>query len=1476
VGGTVNSLIEMDAGNDVVIYNGSDINNTIDGGNGTDSIYLANYTVDNYNDVESYISNFENIMLGDGTVISGDSSVFDGLISTSSSTTTVSGTANGGDIEPGDTVTVTVNGTEYTTTVANDGTYSVDVNNSDLEANPEVSVSVASTDIAGNSTTTTSETTATITVNDAPEATNDSSSVEEGNSVIIDVLSNDTDSNGDQLSLSSVDSTVTDSNGNVIGTAEIVNIDGKDQIKFTATDEDSVLSDGDSSNVSFNYTLQDTSGATDTASVTVNVSGDSAPVLVADEDQTVNISKEYTSSSDSSDTNIIVTFDVSGSMVGANWGGVVQLEDGTTTTRFELAKEALSNTIESYEAQGDVSVNLTLFGADAYGVGWMSGDDAVSYLETLTMSSDGKHIYADGNEINMQTMGTDYYDGIEKTMDIDFTGHEGANNVGLFMSDGNPNQNMGNVDSENDQAIQDWTSFIQDNNIDLNVIGFGGITDTSYLDVLQVQDDQSAMLVDNMEDLNQALVSTTGETVTGNIADTSNIDFQGGEFGEVVSVDVGGTTYTADTFPENGITTPEGGILTVDFDTGDYSYIGLPGNFDEDVSETFTMTVADSDGDTVDVDLNINIDVTISHEISQVVDSDTTANAIDENVEDGTYTGVTLAATDADGDAITYSLPDDVPFSVDENGRVVTNGEIDFESNESFTFTATATSADGTSSTQEITINVNDINENTDTQASAPVLDMEIGDVNVVTTGGGLSIGTVTNLDDLADLGDVSDGSSTHSTSGDLHNNLNAGNESDQIDINGNAKKDINLGGGDNKLDIDGYTNGNINAGNGDDTVNIQGDANKDVNLGSGDNTLQIDGLAKGNINLGSGDDTVNVGVETLKDVNLGDGDNKLEIDGNAKGNINTGTGNDNIDVHGYTNKDVNVGDGDDIVNIEGDANKNVNLGSGENELSIGGNAKGEISGGNDDDLITIDGYASNTINLGEGDNQLKVDGHATHINAGNGDDTISVGDGSTGAKGDINLGSGNNILNVDGYATGQVNGGAGNDTINIEGEAHKNINLGEGTNQLEVGAAKGQINGGSGDDTINIQGYANKEVNLGNGNNKLEIDGDAKGDINSGTGNDEIDIHGYASKNINTGDGDDVVNIGGTAHKQVNLGNGNDELSIGGDAKQQITTGEGDDKVSIDGYAAKEIYLGNGNDEISIDGRIHKTIDGGQGDDTIHLNMTKEQFDNGYNGADKVVNFETIALNDGTYENGVWSNIITDDTEITDLDDLDDISFDSGTTSYEYSIDFSAQLTDTDGSESLSDITVDNLPDGATLTGDNVTDNGDGTFTVGIDENGEANATLESEDELTEDELNDITASVTSTEESTGDTATSSITDDGELGFLDDIDAVDFGEIAQEIDGVSTINMENETSQELTMNADDLINVNNDHEMVILGDDGDVIDLEGEGWTKEAENVSVDGEEGEFDVYTNTASDGTTVSVNVDVDVSVNTDDFF
>lgn len=90
--------------------------------------------------------------------------------------------------------------------------------------------------------------------NTAPTASDDSASTEEDTAVTINVLSNDTDPESDTLS---VDSATTPADGSVV-------VNGDDTIAYTP---DSEFSGTDT----FDYTVSDTGGLTDTATVTVTV-----------------------------------------------------------------------------------------------------------------------------------------------------------------------------------------------------------------------------------------------------------------------------------------------------------------------------------------------------------------------------------------------------------------------------------------------------------------------------------------------------------------------------------------------------------------------------------------------------------------------------------------------------------------------------------------------------------------------------------------------------------------------------------------------------------------------------------------------------------------------------------------------------------------------------------------------------------------------------------------------------------------------------------------------------------------------------------------------------------------------------------------------------------------------------------------------------------------------------------------------------
>ncbi len=140
----------------------------------------------------------------------------------------------------------------------------------------------------------------------------------------------------------------------------------------------------------------------------------------------------------------------------------------------------------------------------------------------------------------------------------------------------------------------------------------------------------------------------------------------------------------------------------------------------------YKVTANSSTGDSGSITINPVNTIDVNDDISQVIDSDNNANEILENVEDGTYTGVTLNAVDEDGETVTYSIEDtSLPFRVESDGRILVNGynQIDYETTQSYTFTVKATSADGSSTTQDITINVKDIAETVASNGSINTFD---------------------------------------------------------------------------------------------------------------------------------------------------------------------------------------------------------------------------------------------------------------------------------------------------------------------------------------------------------------------------------------------------------------------------------------------------------------------------------------------------------------------------------------------------------------------------------------------------------------------------------------------------------------------------------------------------------------------------------------------------------------------------------
>nr|WP_284047078.1 VCBS domain-containing protein [Halomonas llamarensis] len=209
------------------------------------------------------------------------------------------------------------------------------------------------------------------------------------------------------------------------------------------------------------------------------------------------------------------------------------------------------------------------------------------------------------------------------------------------------------------------------------------------------------------------------------------------------------------------------------------------------------------------------------------------------------------------------------------------------------------------------------------------------------------------------------------------------------------------------------------------------------------------------------------------------------------------------------------------------------------------------------------------------------------------------------------------------------------------------------------------------------------------------------------------------------------------TTTSETEMFNDDDSVTLRGGGSQSSHTYTLDGtatgfSLDIDDYSVNGGFLGWGDDDATI--KLYK--DGGQVGSTINLdNHGEGTLD--YSGS---VEFDTVFVErtDGRFDISDFSAEVTKEV-IT----------------YEYGLDLSAALTDTDGSESLSGIIIDGLPSGVSVTGTNtsVTDNNDGTYTVALDTNGEpmGDVTLISDSQLSQAEQEAITISVTATESSNG-----------------------------------------------------------------------------------------------------------------------------
>jgi len=181
------------------------------------------------------------------------------------------------------------------------------------------------------------------------------------------------------------------------------------------------------------------------------------------------------------------------------------------------------------------------------------------------------------------------------------------NSVVYFFADGDT---YDSYESDFDAYVPTWNAFISDNNIELHTIGVN-CSSLEDLDTIAAAGNIDSLYVDDIDDLDGVVanMATATTSLSGNAMD--NIDFNEDGAGSITSIEVDGTAYTSDTFPQNGLTTINGSVLTFNFVSGAYTYSACQSDFNGMTTEVFKVNAVDADNDITSFDITINVDAPI-------------------------------------------------------------------------------------------------------------------------------------------------------------------------------------------------------------------------------------------------------------------------------------------------------------------------------------------------------------------------------------------------------------------------------------------------------------------------------------------------------------------------------------------------------------------------------------------------------------------------------------------------------------------------------------------------------------------------------------------------------------------------------------------------------------------------------------------------------------------------------------------------
>ncbi|MFH0709591.1 MAG: Ig-like domain-containing protein, partial [Pseudomonadota bacterium] len=325
--------------------------------------------------------------------------------------------------------------------------------------------------------------------------------------------------------------------------------------------------------------------------------------------------------------NIVLTLDKSGSMA---WGAITGATNpGTEPTRMEIAQSAIRSLVQEYFNQStNVTVTLLTFSTNAaYEGTYTDYNSFATKLATVTPNGGTNYVGATNAIVN------------QFTADLALPDAANKQQISYFISDGEATAGTSPIGSG-------YIEYVNSHSIESYSVGIGSslpadVSDLNYIhniDSMGSGTIDSALIVDNLNNLQSVLLSTVPTAYGGNITANGSIDnvLFGADGGYVKSITltIGGVTNTitydgtlvdVPTYPTDPAGFASGsvsvtgsnitiiqsdtnfiyGTFTFDFNDGSYTF-SAPNGTAPLVFE-FAYTIIDRDGDMKSSTATINI-----------------------------------------------------------------------------------------------------------------------------------------------------------------------------------------------------------------------------------------------------------------------------------------------------------------------------------------------------------------------------------------------------------------------------------------------------------------------------------------------------------------------------------------------------------------------------------------------------------------------------------------------------------------------------------------------------------------------------------------------------------------------------------------------------------------------------------------------------------------------------------------------------